>query len=123
MNTFLVFTKFLEKFSLEAYAKTYVCRDCFPTKKIDFKKICSIANFLSLAVWLFSKKLGDPFLNRYFTHFVELILVEIICNDFRSIKSLIAVVGNHRAAAQCWSVRSSLPGRLLFQIKCFETFL
>ena len=34
----------------------------------------------------------------------------------------IAVVGNHRAAAQCQSVRSLLPGRVLFQIKCFETF-
>jgi len=34
-----------------------------------------------------------------------------------------AVVGNHRAAAQCRFVRSSLPGRVLFQIQCFETFL
>ena len=34
-----------------------------------------------------------------------------------------AVVGNHRAAARCRSVRSSLPGRITFQVKCFETFL
>ena len=33
------------------------------------------------------------------------------------------VVGNHRAAARCRSVRSSLPGRIIFQVKCFETFL
>jgi len=33
------------------------------------------------------------------------------------------VVGNHRAAARCRSVRSSLPGRIIYQMKCFETFL
>jgi len=28
-----------------------------------------------------------------------------------------AVVGNHRAAARCRSVRSSLPGRIIFHVK------
>jgi len=27
-----------------------------------------------------------------------------------------AVVGNHRAAARCRSVRSSLPGRIIFHV-------
>jgi len=38
-------------------------------------------------------------------------------------QSVGTVVGNHRAAARCRSVRSSLPGRIIVQVKCFETFL
>jgi len=48
--------------------------------------------------------------------------LEIRGPGFSNLKWSRAVVGNHRAAARCRSVRSSLPGRIIFQIKCFETF-
>ena len=41
---------------------------------------------------------------------------------FRRAAYLSPVVGNHRPAARCRSVRSSLPGRIIFQVKWFETF-
>jgi len=57
-----------------------------------------------------------------FSYYKVIKMLSLICSvKFQRLPR--PVVGNYRAATRCRFVRSLLPGRIIFQVKCFETFL